>query len=133
MSQAVEESVSGQSKIRSATMKKIEAIIRPEKVDDVRKAIEAVGYPGITITEAQGHGKQKGVVQQWRGESYRVEFLPKVKLEIVAGESDSERIVQAIIKTARTNGGAVGDGKIFVSDVRDAIRIRTGERGDTAL
>ena len=133
MSQAVEESVSGQSKIRSATMKKIEAIIRPEKVDDVRKAIEAVGYPGITITEAQGHGKQKGVVQQWRGESYRVEFLPKVKLEIVAGESDSERIVQAIVKTARTNGGAVGDGKIFVSDVRDAIRIRTGERGDTAL
>lgn len=114
-------------------MKKIEAIIRPEKVDDVRKAIEAVGYPGITITEAQGHGKQKGVVQQWRGESYRVEFLPKVKLEIVAGESDSERIVQAILKTARTNGGAVGDGKIFVSEIRDAIRIRTGERGDAAL
>ncbi|MBI3087287.1 MAG: P-II family nitrogen regulator [Candidatus Omnitrophica bacterium] len=114
-------------------MKKIEAIIRPEKVDDVRKAIESVGYPGITITEAQGHGKQKGVVQQWRGESYRVEFLPKVKLEIVAGESDSERIVQAIIKTARTNGGAVGDGKIFVSDVKDAIRIRTGERGESAL
>ena len=114
-------------------MKKIEAVIRPEKVDDVRKAIEAVGYPGVTITEAQGHGKQKGVVQQWRGETYRVEFLPKVKLEIVAGESDSERIVQAILKTARTNGGAVGDGKIFVSDVRDAIRIRTGERGDAAL
>lgn len=133
MSQAVEEYVSGQSKTRSTTMKKIEAIIRPEKVDDVRKAIESVGYPGITITEAQGHGKQKGVVQQWRGESYRVEFLPKVKLEIVAGESDSERIVQAIIKTARTNGGAVGDGKIFVSDVKDAIRIRTGERGESAL
>ena len=114
-------------------MKKIEAVIRPEKLDDVRKAIEGVGYPGITITEAEGHGKQKGVVQQWRGESYRVDFLPKVKLEIVAGESDSERIVQAILKTARTNGGAVGDGKIFVSDVRDAIRIRTGERGDAAL
>lgn len=114
-------------------MRKIEAIIRPEKLEEVRKAIEAVGYPGITITEAEGHGKQKGVVQQWRGETYRVDFLPKVKLEIVAGDSDAERIVQAIIKTARTNGGAVGDGKIFVSEVRDAIRIRTGERGEAAL
>jgi len=112
-------------------MKKIEAIIRPEKVDDVRKAIEAVGYPGVTITEAQGHGKQKGVVQQWRGESYRVEFLPKVKLEIIVGDSDVDRITQAIIKSAKT--GAVGDGKIFVSDVRDVIKIRTGERGDSAL
>ena len=112
-------------------MKKIEAIIRPEKVDDVRKAIEAVGYPGITITEAQGHGKQKGVVQQWRGESYRVEFLPKVKLELVVGDSDVDRIVQAIIKSAKT--GAVGDGKIFVSDIRDVVKIRTGERGESAL
>ena len=114
-------------------MKKIEAVIRPEKLNDVRKAIESVGYPGITITEAEGHGKQKGVVQQWRGETYRVDFLPKVKLEIVAGESDTERLVQAILKTARTNGGAVGDGKIFVSDVRDVVRIRTGERGEAAI
>ncbi len=112
-------------------MKKIEAIIRPEKIDDVRQAIEAVGYPGITITEAQGHGKQKGVVQQWRGESYRVEFLPKVKLELVVGDGDVERIVQAIIQSAKT--GAVGDGKIFVSDVRDVIKIRTGERGEGAI
>ena len=112
-------------------MKKIEAIVRPEKVDDVRKAIEAVGYPGITITEAQGHGKQKGVVQQWRGETYRVEFLPKVKLELVVGDADVDRIVQAIIKSAKT--GAVGDGKIFVSDVKDVIKIRTGERGESAL
>ena len=112
-------------------MKKIEAIIRPEKVDEVRKAIESVGYPGITITEAEGHGKQKGVVQQWRGETYRVEFLPKVKLEIVAGDADAEKIVQAIIKSAKT--GAVGDGKIFVSTVSDAIKIRTGERGESAL
>ena len=112
-------------------MKKIEAIIRPEKIDDVRKAIESVGYPGITITEAEGHGKQKGVVQQWRGETYRVDFLPKVKLELVVGDADVERIVQAIIKSAKT--GAVGDGKIFVSDVRDVIKIRTGERGDSAL
>lgn len=112
-------------------MKKIEAIIRPEKLDEVRKAIESVGYPGITMSEAEGHGKQKGVVQQWRGETYRVDFLPKVKLEIVAGDADVERIVQAIIKAAKT--GAVGDGKIFVSDVRDVIKIRTGERGDQAL
>ena len=112
-------------------MKKIEAIIRPEKLDEVRKAIEAVGYPGITITEAQGHGKQKGVIQQWRGETYRVEFLPKVKLELIVGDADVERIVQAIIKAAKT--GSVGDGKIFVSDIRDVIKIRTGERGEGAI
>ena len=112
-------------------MKKIEAIIRPEKLDEVRKAIEAVGYPGLTITEAEGHGKQKGVVQQWRGETYRVEFLPKVKLELVVADSDLERIIQAIIKAAKT--GSVGDGKIFVSEIRDVIKIRTGERGEGAL
>lgn len=112
-------------------MRKIEAVIRPEKLDDVRKAIESVGYPGVTITEAEGHGKQKGIVQQWRGETYRVEFLPKVKLEIVVGDGDVEQIVQAIIKAAKT--GSVGDGKIFVSDVRDVIKIRTGERGESAL
>src|SRR3989338_8062721 len=131
MSQAMTEETPPRTQTRSATMKKIEAIIRPEKVDDVRKAIEAVGYPGITITEAQGHGKQKGVVQQWRGETYRVEFLPKVKLELVVGDTDVERIVQAIIKSAKT--GSVGDGKIFVSDIRDVIKIRTGERGEQAL
>ena len=131
MLNAVAEPVTGQSQTRSTTMKKIEAIIRPEKVDDVRKAIEAVGYPGITITEAQGHGKQKGVVQQWRGETYRVEFLPKVKLELVVGDADVEKIVQAIIKSAKT--GSVGDGKIFVSDVEEVIRIRTGETGESAL
>ena len=112
-------------------MKKIEVILRPEKLDEVRKAIETVGYPGITITEAEGHGKQKGVVQQWRGETYRVEFLPKVKLEIVIADSDLEQTLQAIQKAART--GAVGDGKIFVSDIRDVVRIRTGERGESAI
>ena len=112
-------------------MKKIEAIIRPEKLEEVRKAIEAVGYPGITITEAEGHGKQKGVTQQWRGETYRVEFQPKVKLELIVADSDAEQIIQAVIKAAKT--GAVGDGKIFVSDVKDAIKIRTGERGQGAL
>ena len=131
MSQAMVEPAGSQAKPRSTTMKKIEAIIRPEKLDEVRKAIEAVGYPGLTITEAEGHGKQKGVVQQWRGETYRVEFLPKVKLELVVGDADVERIIQAIIKSAKT--GNVGDGKIFISDVKDAIKIRTGERGEGAL
>ena len=112
-------------------MKKIEAIIRPEKLDDVRKAIEAVGYPGMTITEAEGHGKQKGLTQQWRGETYTVQFLPKVKLELVVGDADVEKIVKAVIASAKT--GAVGDGKIFVSDVRDVIKIRTGERGESAI
>ena len=112
-------------------MKKIEAIIRPEKLDDVRRAIEGAGYPGITITEAEGHGKQKGITQQWRGESYRVAYLPKVKLEIVAAEADAQRILKAITDAART--GAVGDGKIFVTDVREVVRIRTGERGEGAL
>ena len=112
-------------------MKKIEVILRPEKLGEVRKAIETVGYPGITITEAEGHGKQKGVVQQWRGETYRVEFLPKVKLEIVVADSDLEQTLQAIQKAAKT--GAVGDGKIFVSDIRDVVRIRTGERGESAI
>ena len=122
---------SSQVKARVGTMKKIEAVIRPEKLDEVRKAIEAVGYPGVTITEAEGHGKQKGVTQQWRGETYRVDFLPKVKLEIIVGDADVERIIQAIIKAAKT--GAVGDGKIFLSDVRDVVRIRTGERGEGAI
>ncbi len=131
MTQAVEERIERNSQTRSATMKKIEAIIRPEKVDDVRKAIEAVGYPGITMTEAEGHGKQKGVTQQWRGETYRVEFLPKVKLELVVGDADVEKIIKAIITSAKT--GAVGDGKIFVSDIKEVVRIRTGERGEDAL
>lgn len=112
-------------------MKKIEAIIRPEKADEVRKALEQVGYPGITITEVQGHGKQKGVTQQWRGDTYKVDLLPKAKVEIVVDDGEVERIIQAITKVAKT--GAVGDGKIFVSDIRDVVRIRTGERGDAAI
>ena len=112
-------------------MKKLEVIIRPEKLEGVRQAIEAVGYPGITLTEAEGHGKQKGVTQQWRGETYRVSFLPKMKLEIVIADADLEKTIQAIAKAAKT--GAVGDGKIFVSDVRDVVRIRTGERGEQAI
>ncbi len=112
-------------------MKKIEAIVRPEKVDEVRKALEKAGYPGVTISEVEGHGKQKGVTRQWRGESYKVDLLPKVKLEVVAADKDVDRLLGAISSAAKT--GAVGDGKIFVSDVKDAVRIRTGERGDEAL
>jgi nitrogen regulatory protein P-II 1 len=112
-------------------MKKIEAIIRPEKLDEVRRALEVSGYPGITITEIEGHGKQKGVTQQWRGEVYKVDMLPKIKVEIVAADKDQEKIVSAIHKVAGT--GTVGDGKIFISSVDDAIRIRTGERGEKAL
>ncbi len=112
-------------------MKKIEAIIRPEKVDDIRQALETVGFPGVAISEVEGHGKQKGVVQQWRGEQYRVELLPKVRLEVVASDSQAENIVNAIQNAAKT--GSVGDGKIFVSSVDQVIRIRTGESGDKAL
>ena len=114
-------------------MKKIEAIVRPEKVDEVRGALDKAGYPGVTITEVEGHGKQKGVTRQWRGESYKVDLLPKVKLEIVVHDGDMEKILQAIAKAAKTNGGAVGDGKIFVTTVQEALRIRTGERGDAAI
>ena len=112
-------------------MKKIEAIVRPEKVDDVRKALEKAGYPGVTITEVEGHGKQKGVTRQWRGESYKVDLLPKVKLEIAASDKDAVRIISAISSAAKTGG--VGDGKIFITQVTDVVRIRTGERGDEAV
>ena len=112
-------------------MKKIEAIIRPEKVDEVRRALEKVGFPGLNISEVEGHGKQKGVVQQWRGEQYRVELLPKVRLEVVVNDRDVKKIVQAIQDVAKTGG--VGDGKIFVSPVEEVIRIRTGETGEAAL
>src|SRR3989338_1849218 len=102
-------------------MKKIEAIIRPEKLDDVRRALDSAGYPGITITEVEGHGKQKGVTQQWRGEIFKVDLLAKTKVEIVVLDKDQEKIVSAIQKAANT--GAVGDGKIFVSDVSEVVRI----------
>ncbi|MEI6157557.1 MAG: P-II family nitrogen regulator [Atribacterota bacterium] len=112
-------------------MKKVEAIIRPEKLKAILSALEEVGYSGLMITEIEGHGKQKGIVQQWRGEKYRVEFLPKRKIEIVCKDDDVDKITQAIVQSAKT--GEIGDGKIFISDVIDAIRIRTGERGDGVL
>ena len=112
-------------------MKKIEAIVRPEKVDEIRKALEKAGYPGVTITEVEGHGKQKGVTRQWRGESYKVDLLPKVKLELIVTDKDADRLTSAIVAAAKTGG--VGDGKIFILDVKEAVRIRTGEKGEDAL
>ena len=112
-------------------MKRIEAIIRPERVAAVRQALEKVGFPGLNVTEVEGHGKQKGVVQQWRGDEYRVEMLPKMRLEIVVSDRDVRKIIQAIQDASKT--GAVGDGKIFVSPVEEVIRIRTGENGEAAL
>ncbi len=97
----------------------------------VRSALERSGYPGITITEIEGHGLQKGTVQQWRGEKYKVDFLPKIKVEIVANDRDVEKIVQAVLESAYTGG--VGDGKIFVSEISEVVRIRTRERGERAL
>ena len=112
-------------------MKKIEAIIRPEKLDAVRNALGNIGCPGITVTEVEGHGKQKGLVQQWRGKKYRVELLQKVKIEVVVKNADMERIVKVIMDKARTD--KIGDGKIFIYPVEDVMRIRTGERGESAV
>ncbi len=112
-------------------MKKIEAIIRPDKFDSVKKALEEAGYTGVTLTEVEGHGKQKGLSQQFRGYKYKVEFLPKLKLEIVAPSADIEKLVKAIISSAST--GQVGDGKIFVYTIDEAYRISSGEAGDKAV
>jgi nitrogen regulatory protein P-II 1 len=112
-------------------MKRIEAIVRPEKVKDVLTAIEKAGYSGVMITEIQGHGKQKGLVQQWRGQAYKVSFLPKVKIEVVVADANASRMAKCIQESART--GEIGDGKIFISPVETAIRIRTGESGDAAV
>jgi nitrogen regulatory protein P-II 1 len=112
-------------------MKKIEAIIKPFKLDDVKEALQEAGLSGITITEARGFGKQKGHNELYRGTEYVVDFLPKIKVEVIVEDKMVERTVESIIKAART--GKIGDGKIFVYPVEDAIRIRTGERGNDAI
>ena len=112
-------------------MKKIEAIIKPFKLDEVKEALHDVGIKGITVTEAKGFGRQKGHTELYRGAEYVVDFLPKVKVEVVLDDSLVERVVEAIQQTART--GRIGDGKIFVSSVEEAVRIRTGERGTDAI
>jgi nitrogen regulatory protein P-II 1 len=112
-------------------MKKIEAIIKPFKLDDVKEALQDVGLQGITVTEAKGFGRQKGHTELYRGAEYVVDFLPKVKIEIVLPDELVERAVNAICNAAQT--GRIGDGKIFVSTVEEAIRIRTGETGLDAI
>jgi nitrogen regulatory protein P-II 1 len=112
-------------------MKKIEAIIKPFKLDEVKEALQEVGVQGITVTEAKGFGRQKGHTELYRGAEYVVDFLPKVKIEIVISEDRQEAAVEAIQKAART--GRIGDGKIFVLNVEEAIRIRTGETGTDAI
>ena len=112
-------------------MKKIEAIIQPFKLDDVKESLKAIGIDGMTITEVRGHGRQKGHREVYRGQEYNVDLLPKVKLELVVGNSRSDEVVKAIASAART--GKIGDGKIFVFDVGDAVRIRNDDRGDAAL
>ncbi|MBK1671258.1 transcriptional regulator [Rhodovibrio sodomensis] len=112
-------------------MKKIEAIIKPFKLDEVKDALHEVGIKGITVTEAKGFGRQKGHTELYRGAEYVVDFLPKVKIEVVLDEAQVERAVEAIQQAAQT--GRIGDGKIFVSTVDEAIRIRTGERGGEAV
>ena len=112
-------------------MKKIEAIIQPFKLDEVKEALKAIGVDGMTITEVRGHGRQKGHREAYRGQEYKVDLLPKVKVEVVVPLSRSEEVIQALTRAAQT--GKIGDGKIFVSDISEAIRIRNGERGETAL
>lgn len=112
-------------------MKKIEAIIQPFKLDEVKKTMQGLGIDGMTVSEVRGHGRQKGHTEVYRGQEYNVDLLPKVKLEIVIPASRSDEIIKAISGAART--GKIGDGKIFVSDVSEAVRIRNDERGETAL
>ena len=112
-------------------MKKIEAIIKPFKMDDVREALADIGITGMTVTEVKGFGRQKGHTELYRGAEYMVDFLPKIKIEIVVQSADVDRCIEAIIKTAQT--GKIGDGKIFVTDIVRVIRIRTGEENEEAI
>ena len=112
-------------------MKKIEAIIKPFKLDEVKEALQEVGLQGITVTEAKGFGRQKGHTELYRGAEYVVDFLPKVKVEVVVKDDEVERCIDAILKAAKT--GKIGDGKIFVTPVEQVIRIRTGEQDEAAV
>ena len=112
-------------------MKKIEAIIRPFRIDDVREALADLGVKGMTLTEVKGYGRQKGHTELYRGSEYQIDFLPKIKLEVIVADNMAEKVIDCILKTAKT--GQVGDGKIFVSSIEDVIRVRTGESGEAAL
>jgi nitrogen regulatory protein P-II 1 len=112
-------------------MKKIEAIIKPFKLDEVREALSEIGITGLTVTEVKGFGRQKGHTELYRGAEYVVDFLPKVKVELIIKSADVDRAIEAIIKAART--GKIGDGKIFVTSIEQVVRIRTGESGEAAI
>ncbi len=112
-------------------MKRIQAIVRPEKLQIVKTALEDLNHGGMTLTEVRGHGTQRGITEQWRGQSFSVEYLTKVKIELVVNDSEVDSIIDRIIEAART--GEVGDGKIFVTNVERAVRIRTGETDDAAI
>jgi nitrogen regulatory protein P-II 1 len=112
-------------------VKKIEAIIQPFKLEEVKEALKNIGIDGMTVTEVRGHGRQKGHREIYRGREYQVDLLPKVKLELIVSSERKDEVLKAIIESART--GKIGDGKIFVSDIGEAIRIRNDERGDAAL
>ncbi len=112
-------------------MKKIEAIIQPHKLEEVKEAIKGIGIDGMTVTEVRGHGRQKGHKEVYRGMEYQVDLLPKIKLEIVVASARADEVIRTLVAAART--GKIGDGKIFVFDVAEAIRIRNDERGETAL
>jgi len=112
-------------------MKRIEAIVRPEKLEDIVEKLEALGHSGITVTQVEGHGRQKGIVEQFRGKEYKLLFIPKVKIEAIVKDDLVEKLIDAIVTTAFT--GNVGDGKIFVSEVKDAVRVRTKDRGEGAV
>jgi len=112
-------------------MKKIEAIIRPFKLEEVKEALVEEGIRGLTISEVRGYGRQKGHTETYRGSEYHIEFVPKIKIEVVVEDSKAEKIIDAILRTAKT--GQVGDGKIFITNIEDVIRIRTDESGKQAL
>ncbi|HEY2843825.1 MAG TPA: P-II family nitrogen regulator [Bryobacteraceae bacterium] len=112
-------------------MKKIEAIIQPHKLEDAKEALKNIGVDGMTITEVRGHGRQKGHTEVYRGMEYKVDLLPKVKLELVVSDQRADEVVRTLVTAART--GKIGDGKIFVYAVADAVRIRNDDRGETAL
>lgn len=112
-------------------MKRIDAIIRPARLPFVKTALEELGYGGITVSEVKGHGKQRGITEQWRGREYKVEYLSKIWILIVVNDPDLEKVLDAIVENAQT--GEIGDGKIFISEVADVVRVRTKERGTAAI
>src|SRR5438046_6900557 len=112
-------------------MKKIEAVVKPFKLDEVREALAEVGVTGLTVSEVRGFGRQKGHTELYRGSEYVVEFLPKIKIEIVVEDAKASQVVEAIVSSART--GRIGDGKVFVANIEEALRIRTGEHGSDAI